>query len=77
MFKKICILVIVVIIAYFVNIKLQPKSISDGAPLSLPVQINTGTLQGVILKSRDGNEFNAFLGIPYAQPPIGSLRFEV
>lgn len=28
------------------------------------------------MKSRNGNEFGAFLGIPYAKPPIHNLRFK-
>lgn len=36
-----------------------------------------GVIQGTIQKSRDGKDFSQYLGIPYAQPPIGNLRFEV
>lgn len=40
------------------------------------VTINQGDLSGVLCKS--GNvEYCAFKGIPYAQPPIGPLRFKV
>ncbi|XP_063991353.1 uncharacterized protein LOC135169897 [Diachasmimorpha longicaudata] len=39
------------------------------------VKINDGILEGSILKSRNGKDIFAFQGIPYARPPVGSLRF--
>lgn len=46
--------------------------------LDVPVvQIKNGTLQGLVMKSRTGREFHGFLGIPYALPPVGELRFQV
>ena len=41
------------------------------------VQIKNGTLEGSFMKSRKGREFAAYIGIPYALPPLGDLRFEV
>lgn len=41
------------------------------------VTINAGTLKGHLLKTANEREFIGFEGIPYAQPPIGNLRFEV
>jgi len=43
------------------------------------VILNTsqGALQGTIEKSRADRQFFAFYGIPYAEPPLGELRFEV
>lgn len=38
------------------------------------IQISQGKLKGTFLKSRSGRKYSAFLGIPYAQPPIGNLR---
>ncbi|XP_043270961.1 venom carboxylesterase-6-like [Venturia canescens] len=46
------------------------------AAASPMVHVKNGTLEGSIMQSRNGREFAAFRGIPYAQPPIGSLRFE-
>ncbi|XP_069938408.1 juvenile hormone esterase-like isoform X4 [Cherax quadricarinatus] len=34
-----------------------------------------GTARGTILKSFMGRDFYAFMSIPYAQPPVGDLRF--
>ena len=35
-----------------------------------------GWLLGTRKTARDGAEFHAFLGIPYAQPPLNELRWE-
>ncbi|XP_066594687.1 carboxylic ester hydrolase-like [Prorops nasuta] len=40
------------------------------------VQISQGNLTGTKLTSRNGREFHAFLGIPYAEPPIENRRFK-
>lgn len=36
-----------------------------------------GLLKGETLLSRDGRAFYAFYKIPYAEPPLGDLRFKV
>lgn len=41
------------------------------------VKIDQGLLRGSTLKTRNGRDFKAFQGIPYAKPPINKLRFEV
>lgn len=41
------------------------------------VTIEQGTLSGTYLEARNGEKFNAFYGIPFAQPPVGNLRFKV
>lgn len=42
------------------------------------VQVEEGKLRGIEkTSSHTGKQFNAFLGIPYAKPPIGDLRFKV
>lgn len=41
------------------------------------VHTQQGTLIGTYYTSRYGRNFAAFQGIPYAQPPIGDLRFKV
>lgn len=42
------------------------------------VRLPQGLIRGRIVKSStSGREFVAFLGIPYATPPLGSLRFKL
>lgn len=41
------------------------------------VEISDGKVRGTVLKNLDGEDYYAFLGIPYAKPPIGKLRFKV
>lgn len=36
-----------------------------------------GAIRGSLMETRLGNSFHAFRGIPYAKPPINSLRFKV
>ncbi|KAL4097018.1 hypothetical protein QTP88_021860 [Uroleucon formosanum] len=40
------------------------------------LQLDQGKLTGSILRSRNGREFKAFQGIPYAKSPTGDLRFK-
>lgn len=44
---------------------------------SLCIQIETtqGKIEGKSQTARNGDSFTAFYGVPFAQPPIGSLRF--
>jgi hypothetical protein len=42
------------------------------------VKVQQGLLQGKLLTSvRSKNKFIGFLGIPYAKPPVGELKFKV
>ena len=41
------------------------------------VEIKQGKLQGVIRNNIDGGQYISFRGVPYAEPPIGKLRFKV
>lgn len=41
------------------------------------VCVNNGCLKGTTLPSYKTDSFEAFLGVPYAEPPIGKLRFSV
>lgn len=40
------------------------------------IEISQGKLVGTTLRSRNGRIFSAYLGLPYAQPPVGDLRFK-
>lgn len=41
------------------------------------VNTETGYLRGALLESRTGKRIYSFTGIPFAEPPLGRLRFEV
>lgn len=47
---------------------------SEELRITLP---NGSKLVGRKLRSHNGRSIKAFLGIPYAKPPIGHLRFKV
>ena len=38
------------------------------------VHTSQGLLNGTTFESRKGRNITAFIGIPYAQPPVGELR---
>ncbi|XP_025194181.1 esterase E4-like isoform X1 [Melanaphis sacchari] len=44
--------------------------------LSQKLKITKGVIKGQILKSRNGQTYYSYTGIPYANPPIGELRFK-
>jgi len=50
------------------------KSINANRPL---IKTDLGQLEGVWLTSAKGLKYAAFMGIPYAKPPVDDLRFEV
>ena len=39
------------------------------------METNTGAVLGSTMKSRTGKTIFSFRGVPYAKPPVGSLRF--
>lgn len=41
------------------------------------INLSQGKIKGSILESRNGRQFKAFQGIPYAKSPIGDLRLQV
>ena len=41
------------------------------------VDIENGRVSGIMEKSVKGREFYSFYGIPFAEPPVGKLRFKV
>ncbi|XP_037977637.2 juvenile hormone esterase isoform X2 [Plutella xylostella] len=40
------------------------------------VSVQQGALQGRLVSAADGKAYYSFQGIPYAKPPLGSLRFK-
>ena len=40
------------------------------------VKTQNGILEGTVLQCANNKSVVAFLGLPYAQPPVGSLRFQ-
>ena len=53
------------------------NSTADVVDESIQVDVEQGTLQGKRMKSRAGRNYLAFVGVPYAKPPINELRFKV
>lgn len=49
--------------------------LAAGQEVRPELTISQGTLRGRIMRTRSGREFFGFLGIPYASPPVGTLRF--
>lgn len=41
------------------------------------LQLREGRVSGKVLTSEGGRQYFAYLGIPYAKPPVGDLRFKV
>lgn len=41
------------------------------------VTVTQGILEGEILEGSLGGSYYSFKGIPYAEPPVGNLRFKV
>lgn len=41
------------------------------------VSTKNGPVLGATSKTRDGKTFYEYFGIPYAEPPVGNLRYEV
>jgi carboxylesterase type B len=58
-------------ITIFVNFSEQWEDNDD-----MTVQINDGKILGRFMTTRTGKPVKAFLGIPFAAPPVGNLRFK-
>ena len=43
----------------------------------LLVSVEQGQLRGSYMKAQNGRQIAAFRGIPYAEPPVDQLRFQV
>ena len=66
--------------AYCDNIYPPPQVLRGGSgPTneSLIVETSTGLLDGFYMSTILGQKIGAYEGIPFAEPPIGDLRFRV
>lgn len=44
---------------------------------TVSVQLPQGIIEGSRAEAKGGKSFYKFQGIPYAEPPVGNLRFKV
>lgn len=51
-------------------------AISISSTLADVIEIRNGRINGTMMQTRAGVDFHAFLKIPFAQPPVGELRFK-
>lgn len=47
------------------------------ASCAIYIDSELGRIKGTHMYSRNRRKFNVFLGIPFAEPPVGELRFQV
>jgi hypothetical protein len=72
--KALLVLIIAINVYYFLNGSSVSSAPKEPSPV---VATKNGKVQGVVSSSRGGRDFFEFLGIPFAKPPVGKLRFEV
>ena len=59
---------------YLISSKLFPKSsVSPNVPV---IKAPAGHIKGAELKTKYGRSISAYRAIPYAEPPLGELRFK-
>lgn len=51
-------------------------ALSVRSSTAVQVRVNEGLLEGELVNNEYGGTYNSFKGIPYAQPPVGDLRFK-
>lgn len=61
---------------HFLFLFLLPYFLSVATGDELLIKTKNGQVKGKLLSTKDG-DVRAFLGIPYATPPVGKLRFRV
>jgi len=79
MLNKLAVIVVVIgaLITYYVIDKKDEFPFLKLYQNTQVVNTNYGKVVGMTATSREGREYFQFLGIPFAKPPVGRLRFEV
>jgi hypothetical protein len=44
--------------------------------LNICTLIFQGDIRGIVERARNGDDYVAFYGVPFAQPPLGELRWQ-
>ncbi|XP_074604630.1 para-nitrobenzyl esterase-like [Brevipalpus obovatus] len=60
----------------FVLLSMIPSSIGGDVKLTPVIKTLDGPIVGKV-QSQGGTDLNFFLGVPYAKPPVGDLRFQL
>jgi len=60
-----------------VTSEMKPEELHEMITLGPEVAVKSGKLRPSVLKSRKGREYFAFLGVPFANPPVQFQRFKV
>ncbi|KAG6440817.1 hypothetical protein O3G_MSEX001463 [Manduca sexta] len=61
---------------YLIGIYIFCGSLGTAQHTNMKVQVEQGWLEGEKLESVTGDSYYSFKGIPYAEPPVGKLRFK-
>ena len=65
-------------ISFFCVLLLLPLFAAGSETQTLPIVVTkSGLVQGTEETSFESRQFFSFRGIPYAEPPLGPLRFKV
>lgn len=66
------VLAVIVVVAVLVAVA------GGAAAKEIPIsETEGGRISGILEETVNGREFFSFYGIPFAQPPVGKLRFKV
>lgn len=68
------VLVVAVVVVQAVMVTKAEMTAAMEAPL---VDTEGGRVSGILEKTQKGRELHSYYGIPFAQPPVGKLRFKV
>jgi len=77
--KIVTVLLIVVLISSYVLEMIGAAGINVKRPerLGPQVQLMSGSLRPKELVARNGLKYYGFLGVPFASPPVGNMRYGV